>query len=258
MTKSPIRVSHDCALLPGPAGYVVYLGARGRAFRITAHVGQWLLRGADQEDRSVSDADRNTLLELGVLTAARSGTLLPINAFAPAGAVGWVILAVLLVTGVASWAVVSTAAVRVVGSTVSALRDWTTWAMVPFVTILLTLWHEWGHVLVLRTLGGRAGRIHLRFGWPWAVTEVGPFQDVLPAWQQALLVAGGILVEFVLLGLTLLYIMASGAGPIVSGVAVTNVVYLVFNLFPTPWSDGGQLVLLAFRGVLSLVRRRGA
>lgn len=258
MITTPIRVSPDCALLPGGhAAYVVYLGEKGRAFRVSTHVGKWLLRGASQEDPTVSDADRSRLLELGVLAAGRTGTPLTINTFAPLGGTGWVALCLLLLAGGVSWATTAPVIEQVVGPIAIALRDWTTWMFVPFAAVVITLLHEWGHVLVLRALGGRAGRVRVRFGWPWAVTEVGPFRDVMSGWQQVLLVSGGMFVEFVLLGLVLLHSKAAGAGPGVSALAITVAIYLGFNLFPTPWSDGGQLVLLGLRGVLSLVRRRG-
>jgi hypothetical protein len=254
---TPVRVSPDCALLPdGRAAYVVYLGKKGRAFRVSAHVGQWLLRGASQEDPSVSDADKGKLLELEVLAAGRTGTPLTINLFAPIGGAGWVLLCLLLLVGGVSWATTASAIKQVVGPIAITMHNWTTWIFVPFAAVFITLLHEWGHVLVLRALGGKAGRMRLRFGWPWALTEVGPFRDVMSGWQQVLLLSGGMFVEFVLLGLVLLYSKAVGAGPGVSAVAVTITIYLGFNLFPTPWSDGGQLVLLGLRCVLSLGGRR--
>ena|GEM_PF-4777524 len=196
------------------------------------------------------------MLEIGALTAGTAKAGLNINAITPHGVAGWATLSLLLLAGVVSWASVFLNVSRPVELIAVALSNWTTWVVIPFAAVLLTLWHEWGHVLVLRTLGGRAGRIRVRFGWPWAVTLVGPFHDVLSFWQQILLVAGGVLVELALLGLALVCLNAFGPHPLVTGAAITAVVYLVFNLFPTPWSDGGQLVLIAFRGMRNLMGRR--
>jgi len=256
VSREALHLADDCALLPARDGMVVYKGEQGRALRVQPHIGQWLSHGVDGAGGSISQDEKQVLLELGVIRPGTTPRGVSINALAPAGVAGWSTLSLLASFGILAWTIVLPELRRLVASLLPLLQEWTTWAFVPVAALAFTLGHEWGHVLALRAMGGRAGRLQLRFGWPWAVTVVGPFRSVLDPWRQLVLAAGGVIVEAVVLGGTLLCLAIFGTHPVLAAVAVTEALYITFNLLPTPWSDGGQILAIVIRQLLSLVGRR--
>lgn len=224
----------DVAVLPGPDGTVLFQGQTGRSYKVSALVGEQLATGAIRGGTTIPDPICSQLLGIGVLqrTPARS-----INDWTPFGAWATLLLASLVSVGAFTWGwlyqsgLLPTVRPQVVG-----------WIMLPLAFVLTTALHEWGHVLALRSMKGRSGRVLLRRGWPWALIEVGPLRQVLPPWRCTMLLVGGILLEFVLLGLSLLGLSVFPNHPLLAALVWVSTVHLAFNLFPTPWSDSGQIV----------------
>lgn len=252
----PVHLADDCALLPGRSGVVIYLAASNQVIQVQPHVGRWLLQGFPPSDPGISDAERRVLLERGVLLPGPVRKGVSINALAPTGVAGWATLSVLVSTGALTWTRILPEARLLMEMVRDGLHWWPTWVLLPLTVVFFTLLHEWGHVLALRAIGGRVGGLQIRIGWPWAVTVVGPFEAVLVPWQQALLVAGGLLVELTVLGCLLVALTRYGYHPVLGAAVITEVVFVAFNVFPTPWSDGGRLAAIATSTVLSLMERR--
>ena len=172
------------------------------------------------------------------------------------GRPGRLILVFLITAGTVGWSLAVPNLKGIFPAVLALLQQWRTWAVMLGVGAGGTLLHEWGHVLALRVMGGRAGRILVRLGWPWAITEVGPFQEALSPWQRLFLSASGMLVEWTILGWALAGLEASPTNPVYGATVTTFSAYLAFNLFPTPWSDGGAILATAVDAVQSHMGRR--
>lgn len=222
----------DLAVLPGENAYTLLQGTTGRLFHVAPAVGQRLAAGRVDADPHVSEAIVRQLLDMGVVQSIPPWT---VNRWTPFGHLATSLLALLLLTGAGAWVWL-----HQVG--LSAWPAVTSWWWFPPAFLLTTLLHEWGHALALRSMKGRAGRILLRRQWPWAQVEVGPFRQRLSAWRCTLLLSGGMLLELTALGLALTGLSLFPNQPFLSGLVWAGTVHLAFDLFPTPWSDGGQLL----------------
>lgn len=251
MSGAVYYLAADCAVLPTRAGMVVYKARDERCFRVSTQVGRWLARGVVPAAAVSPEEALAALRAAGILAAAPDRRAWSLNSLAPAGAAGWLLISALILVGAAAWAVVASQAAALVREVVPPLLwRWALWAWLPPVAAALSIVHEWGHVLALRALGGRAGRLSLRLGWPWATIDVGPFRAYLGLWQRFAPVAGGVLVEAVALGVALGGVV-HGRALVVSGALVlVSGIFLLLDLLPTPWSDGGQLLLILRDGLV--------
>lgn len=227
-------VAVDLAVLPGEDAYILFQGKTGRLFRVTPEVGKQLAAGRVSAGPLVSALMVTQLLDMGVVQSIRAWS---VNRWTPFGRSATALLAVLLLAGVGAWTWYYQG-----GLGPGVWPVVTSWWWLPPAFLLTTLLHEWGHTLALRSMKGRAGRILLRRQWPWALVEVGPFRQTLPAWRCMLLLSGGMLLEVTVLGLALAGLSLFPNQPLLSGLVWASTVHLAFDLFPTPWSDGGQLV----------------
>ena len=132
------------------------------------------------------------------------------------------------------------------------------WYVAEYLTLFgIVLFHEFGHALACRSVGGKADRIYL---WPFggiALVEPpprpGPF-----LWS----IVAGPLVNLLLVPLTFgVFLLARAAGPGIRShdllqflllVSALNLCTLVFNLLPIYPLDGGQIL----QGLLWLVLGR--
>lgn len=235
------QIAPDCAVLPCRDAVRIYQGATGRVYRVPARLGRWLAQGCPWGYTPAETAWQD-LVRHGVLVR-RTRWCLNVNTLAPHGAAGWGLAGLMAASGGAAWTAVLASALLDPAAWVPLFSRWTTWACYPLAALGLSLAHEWGHVMVLRLLGGRAGRIRLRWGWPWALAEVGPYR-LLPFGQAAALVGGGMAVELIALGWALAALASGLAVPATAALAAAAAVHLLANLLPLPGSDGGQLMAI--------------
>lgn len=205
----------------------------------------------------LSSGEQAELLDLGVIRPGAGARCFTLNGLAPAGRTGSYLLVMMVALGVGAWAAVFPYHSAILSDALpKVFPSWIFWAALPLVAVGGTVIHEWGHVLALRVIGGRAGRVRFRLGWPWAVTEVGPFEAVLTPLQCILLVTGGVLVELVTVGLGMAVLMIDPSNPVAGAVVIITGVYLMFNMVPTPWSDGGRALGIAIGQIRALLGRR--
>lgn len=115
----------------------------------------------------------------------------------------------------------------------------------------MTLLHELGHAMAMRALGGRAGRLIIRYGWPWAVTEVGPW-ELLPPTHALFVVSAGLIIEIATLGLSLAVMSLTAGAPATAAIPLTAAIQIAFNLSPLSCSDGRRLLNLVVNRIISI------
>jgi len=224
----------DVAVLHGQDCTVLYQGKTGRSYRVSTLMGNQLSTGVVLQGSFISEPISRQLLVTGILQrkAVRS-----INDWTPFGMRATLLLIGLACLGTLAWG-------WLIHSTILS-AVWPTlvgWFWLPLAFCVTAALHEWGHALALRSMNGRSGRILLRRGWPWALVEVGPLQHVLPTGNCLLLMSGGILLELVLLSVSLTGLSWLPNDPLLAALVWASTTHLAFNLFPTPWSDSGQMV----------------
>ncbi|MGI5893910.1 MAG: site-2 protease family protein [Candidatus Merdivicinus sp.] len=110
-------------------------------------------------------------------------------------------------------------------------NDWAIWCA------FCCLIHELGHVLAYSICGTRPREIHLEAGG----MRIIPPQTMLSNRQEAFVLLGGVLANFLAAGILISLQVWQAAG--------VHLFLAAFNLIPLRALDGGQLLALAFRKI---------
>lgn len=222
---------------------LAYTGSTGRCYRLTGETGRKLAHGSTAD---VPAEEISRLLAVGVVVSTPQRWVPSLNRLTPAAAGSRYIIGLLWTCNAGAWCWVIWHWTAISQDVYPLLSQWSTWVWWPLMAFGLTIAHEWGHVLAMRALGGRAGRLLLRWGWPWAVTEVGPFQ-VLSRIRTLVLIGSGMAVEAGVLGVCLGVLSSAPTAAPVAALAATSAIHLSFNLIPLPFSDTYHLLRLLLR-----------
>lgn len=240
--KARLHLSPSCVVLPGDDYYLVVETARQRAVRLSPSIGKWLSQGGDREAPPLQDKDWEVLERVGILQPDGPGI----------GVRSWFAnpvarsLTVLLLLGVAVFGLLTKGAIIVPTLRLQATSAVLWLSLVPSFLVHL-LFHESGHILALALLGGRAGPLQIQKRWPWVTLQVGPYREHLAPWEAIFLAGAGPIMDLIVVGISaaLLHLPIPPAIP--TALMLMAAISFLLNLLPSPWSDGGQIILVARR-----------
>jgi hypothetical protein len=239
---SPRYLSPTCVVLPSADYYLVVEAAKQRAVRLSPPIGQWLAQGGGGGAPPLQPTDWEVLERVGILQTGKPRFGLRTWFAHPVAR----ILAILLLICVALFGFLTKGALIIPALRLQATSPVLWLSLLPCFLVQL-LFHESGHILALAMLGGRAGPLQIQRQWPWVILQVGPYRAHLAPLKAIFLAGAGPIMDLIVLGIAaaLLHLPVPPALP--TALILMATISLLLNMLPSPWSDGGQIILVARR-----------